>query len=96
MQSLQPGPSVCGGQMHRPVSGSQTCPGCLQAKHSEMISNLDFINNNCLNSILRLKILMKCNFSQISLLVQPLGENPQNPARHASQFRPPTPGLQEH
>ena len=33
---------------------------------------------------------------QANLLVHPLCENPQNPAKHASQLVPPTPGLQGH
>ena len=43
-----------------------------------------------------IKTSMNEDLNSLVLLVQPLGENPQNPARHASQFRPPTPGLQEH
>ena len=63
-------------------------------------NDLSFISKTIIfqfySQVLILKTVMIGNSNVVSLLVQPLGENPQNPARHASQFRPPTPGLQEH
>ena len=79
--------------MQRPVSGSQTWPGCLQGKHSKFMKGIRFHYRDFRNTESFTAIVDKL---QANLLVHPLCENPQNPAKHASQLVPPTPGLQGH
>ena len=77
-------PIVNVGQIHRPVSGSQICPGCSQGKHSA-------------REKMFIKICRSPIFERVfGLLVQPFGENPQNPGKHWSQVIPVMPGLQRH